>query len=324
MIHRHELRIDVSAAVPFDEAELAVTLVVPGGELVGPCPLALGFPGGGYSRGYWDIDWPGGYSQAAHHAERGWVFAAVDHLGVGDSSQPDPAALTFELLAAANDAATRSIGDGLRAGTLVEGLGPIDLSVVLGMGQSMGGCLSIVAQGRHATFDGLAVLGYSGIHTTLPSPTGGIEVDAVARGEIDPDALTRSSEQLQAIDAFSWAFHWEDVEPALLAADLGEGFPMRLGTPPPWGSASIPPAAVSMLTAGVVADEAAAITAPVFIGVGERDVCPDPWAEPTAYRGATDVSLLVVRAMAHMHNFASTRTRLWQRLHAWGEMLAAG
>ena len=34
----------------------------------------------------------------------------------------------------------------------------------------------------------------------------------------------------------------------------------------------------------VVAEEAAAVDVPVFIGVGERDVCPDPWAEPASYR----------------------------------------
>jgi hypothetical protein len=27
--------------------------------------------------------------------------------------------------------------------------------------------------------------------------------------------------------------------------------------------------------------------------------------------------------MAHMHNFAGTRERLWQRVHAWGDTVAA-
>jgi hypothetical protein len=27
--------------------------------------------------------------------------------------------------------------------------------------------------------------------------------------------------------------------------------------------------------------------------------------------------------MAHMHKFAGTRVDLWQRVHAWGEMVAA-
>jgi pimeloyl-ACP methyl ester carboxylesterase len=77
-----------------------------------------------------------------------------------------------------------------------------------------------------------------------------------------------------------------------------------------------------MLAPGVVAEEAAVVDVPVLIGVGERDVCPDPWAEPTSYRNARQVSLCVVPRMAHMHNFASSRQQLWTRIHRWGESLS--
>ncbi|MDT5364247.1 MAG: hypothetical protein QOC69_6009, partial [Mycobacterium sp.] len=43
--------------------------------------------------------------------------------------------------------------------------------------------------------------------------------------------------------------------------------------------------------------------------------------EPASYHGAQQVSLCVVERMAHMHNFASTREVLWDRLHRWGESL---
>lgn len=321
MTNRHEIRVDVSEAVPWPGSEVAVTLVVPDDDLAGPRTVAFGFPGDGYSRSYWDIDWPGGYSQAAFHAERGWLFVAVDHLGVGASSLPVPEALTFEVLAAANDAVVRAVVDRLRVGTLVDGLAPVDVDRTVGFGQSMGGCLSIVAQGTHRTFDAVAVLGYSAIHTVLPSPTGGVELVAAERGVTDAAAVEASTAAIGGVDVFLWAFHWEDVDPDLLAADLGEGYPVRMGTPPPWGSATLPPAAASMLGPAVVAKEAEAIDVPVFVGVGERDVCPDPWAEPSAYRSSTDVTLVVVPTMAHMHNFAGTRRRLWERLHAWAASL---
>jgi hypothetical protein len=254
-VRRFELRVDVSHAVPSPGSELAVTLVVPHGDLSGPRNLALAFPGGGYSRGYWDIRWPATecYSEAEYHAERGWLVAAIDHLGVGDSSLPDPSDLTFETLAAANAAASRAVVDGLRAGTLVDGLGPVEIARSIGMGQSMGGCLTIVAQAARSPFDAVAILGFSGIQTVLPSPEGGVEVEHIERGSTDEAALTRSSAQLSSSDVFSWAFHWDDVEPALLDADLGNGYPLRLGTQPPWGSATVPPSAVSMLSPGVVA-----------------------------------------------------------------------
>jgi hypothetical protein len=78
-----------------------------------------------------------------------------------------------------------------------------------------------------------------------------------------------------------------------------------------------------MLSPGVVAPEAASITVPVFVGVGERDVCPDPLGEPKAYSHATDVTVFICPRMSHMHNFASTRQMFWARLGAWGDGIAA-
>lgn len=46
-------------------------------------------------------------------------------------------------------------------------------------------------------------------------------------------------------------------------------------------------------------------------------------AEAAAYPASRDVSIFIVPTMAHMHNFASTRERLWQRLHDWSRMVAA-
>jgi hypothetical protein len=77
-----------------------------------------------------------------------------------------------------------------------------------------------------------------------------------------------------------------------------------------------------MLSPGVVAPEAAVVGAPVFIGVGERDVVPDPMSEPKAYLRAQDVTVFVCPRMSHMHNFANTRETLWSRLHGWAESIA--
>ena len=35
------------------------------------------------------------------------------------------------------------------------------------------------------------------------------------------------------------------------------------------------------------------IDVPVFIATGERDVVPDPWMEPKAFKSATDITLTV-------------------------------
>jgi N-acyl-D-aspartate/D-glutamate deacylase len=36
----------------------------------------------------------------------------------------------------------------------------------------MGGCMTIIQQGRHESYDGIAVLGYSAVHTTVGQADG--------------------------------------------------------------------------------------------------------------------------------------------------------
>jgi alpha-beta hydrolase superfamily lysophospholipase len=117
---------------------------------------------------------------------------------------------------------------------------------------------------------------------------------------------------------YRFCFHWPDEEPELMQADLASYRPytdvVRGDASTPWGSATLPACAVTMMTEGAVAKEAAAIDVPVLIACGERDVVPDPLAERAAYRGTHDVSLTVVPRMAHMHNFARTRALLWDAI----------
>ncbi len=119
----------------------------------------------------------------------------------------------------------------------------------------------------------------------------------------------------------TWGFHYDDEPPDMVADDMRD-YPTRNGRVPVWGSATMPPCATLMLNPGCVADEAAAIRVPVFVGVGERDVCPDPRAEPQAYAQSPDITVFVCPRMSHMHNFASTREQFWDRLHTWGEGVA--
>ena len=94
-------------------------------------------------------------------------------------------------------------------------------------------------------------------------------------------------------------------------------------TVPPFGSSTMPTCSLLGMTRGVVGEEAAAIRTPVLVAVGQRDVCPDPHAEPGAYRASRDVCLYIAPNMAHMHNFASTRELLWERTAAWAARVAS-
>jgi len=286
-MHVRELRIDVTAAAgastPLANAATAYLPEHP------PSLVVVAYPGGGYSRRYFDLPEPG-YSQAHHHVARGVALVACDHLGVGDSDLPaEP--VSWEGIAAA--------GHATALGAVAE-LGLEGVPAV-GIGQSYGGLLLTIQQAEHGTFGAVAVLGWSGLHTVLP------EAPPDYRGPYAP----------------FYGFHFDDVPAALVEADL-DGYPTRPpGKVPPWGASTMPggPAAVGHhpdpLGPGAVAHHAARIDVPIFIGNGERDVCPDPWREPVAYRASNDVTVFTVPRMAHMHNFASTRSLLWDRVLGW-------
>jgi pimeloyl-ACP methyl ester carboxylesterase len=312
-----DLRIDVSDAAGLGEQlETACTVYAPEpGHVADPAIVFFGFPGGGYGRGYYAIEHAGfdGYDQAAYHVARGAIFVSCDHIGVGDSSQPsDPAAVSYEHIAAANHATVSEVMARLRSGDLVRGVGHLEDAHAIGMGQSMGGCFLIVQQSNHATFEGIAILGFSAIQTVLPAPPGAeaVEGPQVARGE-----RVEALDTTLPTDALRYAFHLDDVPPELVESDM-TGYPLREHTPM-WGSATVPLCAVTMLSPGVVAEEAARVAVPVLVAVGERDVVPDPQAEAGAYSSSPEVTLYVLPKSAHMHNFAGTRRLLWDELDAW-------
>ncbi len=84
----------------------------------------------------------------------------------------------------------------------------------------------------------------------------------------------------------------------------------------------MPPAALNMNAAGVVAEEASWIECPVFLGFGERDVTRNPWEEPRWYWRAHDITLAVIPRMSHGLNSSANRVRMWERLHHWAEGVA--
>lgn len=321
-----ERRIDVTAAAGLGEKmEMAVSIYLPDPDLLPERPVAIfACPGGGYSRHYFTMRFDGheGYDEAAWHVARGTIHVSIDHLGVGESTIPDLSRIDFQTLAASHAACVRQIVDALKAGTLAEGFPAVPSIFTVGMGQSMGGGVTILTQGRFATFDAIAPCGVSAIHTALPQrdkaafDQGKARFDAVAAGTAKSHLETDHA----GVD-YLYAFHWEDVPADILEEDMKGGYPIR-ETSPVFGSLTIPHCAVRMMLPGAFAADAARIAVPVLVANGERDTCPNPHAEAAAYSGSPDVSIYIVPTMAHMHNFASTRSVLWQRLHGWARLVS--
>lgn len=312
MHNQVDLRIDLTGRTELKgNLSTAATVHYPTGALSDPAVVIFAWPGGGYGKGYFDIRIPGmtGYSQAEHHTREGCIVVACDHPGVGKSSELDRTASSYENVAAANAATMAEVLRLLREGKMAPNLPGVTDPVLIGMGQSYGGMLLIVQQGRQRSFDGVAILGYSGTQIRLPDPVAGATA---------PDGDTISLEGITARDKMRYAFFWEDVPQTIVAEDMKGSLPKRQPPLPMWASDRRPGGAHwSPHIPNVVAHWAAVIECPVFIGCGERDVCPDPWSEPAAYRRSSDITLSVTPRMAHMHNFAGTRKELWTRLSSW-------
>jgi pimeloyl-ACP methyl ester carboxylesterase len=345
-----ELTVDVTsdAAIGMPARTTATVHLPASGALSSPPVVCFAFPGGGYSRRYYTMDLLDGTStrtgQADWHAANGWIFVACDSLGFGDATAPAGNVLNYENIALGNKATVAAIMARLESGTLVDGYPPVIGATTLGIGQSMGGCLTIVLQGQHQVFDGIASLGFSGIHTVVPSRPGTAAAAwpwvlrhsnlasptilnqaalAAAAGPTPADQDSLAAAAGTGEHPFAWAFHW-DTEPAdIVSVDMAASAGTYDGPLPAWRSPSTPACGIYMVAPGTVATEAASITVPVLIAVGERDVVPNPWLEPSAFKSSTDITVFVCPRMAHMHNFADTRQELWARIHSWGTGVAA-
>ncbi|MEN2738384.1 alpha/beta hydrolase [Microbacterium sp. X-17] len=326
-----EVEVDVTDAVSIGEPlTMAATVVLP--DVIPEQPIVcFALPGGGYNRRYFTFDMPGssGSGQAGWHAARGWIFIGIDTLNTGDSTKPaEPGRLSYEKLAASNDHVVRELLGRLANGTLADGVDPVTDPRTIGFGHSLGGSLTVLTQGQLHPFDAIVVLGFSARHTMIWAPPGlatGRRV-YLPRGtnvaELTADVFQAAMPEM-AFDEKGWplcapGFHLDDVPADIVAMDMAN-YPTRNAPLPEWASATIPPAAMTMMSPGSIASEAASITTPVFVGVGELDTIMELDLEPAAYEMSDDVTLFRCRGAAHMHNFATTRETMWARVHGWAE-----
>jgi alpha-beta hydrolase superfamily lysophospholipase len=258
--------------------------------------VAFCIHGGGYDKRYFHVEVPGrdDYSQCRYFADRGVIAVTIDCLGTGESSRAERAEfVTSQRLASAHHLAAGQLVAGLKAGTLVPELPPLPHIALTGIGHSLGGSLTIVQQAAHRSFDRVAILGWSNL---------GLNLDPrVLKPVFDPSGTyAYSSPELRR------AFHMSDVPADVLDCPAEQ---------------EVSP--VSLTLAAEAADRdtirrtAGSIEAPVFVAFGESDTSLSPRAEGACYASADDVTFFLLAGSAHCHNFAGTRTVLWDRLLRW-------
>ncbi|MEX3953949.1 alpha/beta fold hydrolase [Paraburkholderia sp. EG287B] len=315
-LFRAELRLEVAEE---SKVSIAATIVAP--TNTSECStVVFAFPGGGYGRHYFDLRHPllEGETQAEWHARRGVAFIALDPYGGGDSTELDPSRCGIaSTVGAVHGVVTEAI-ERLSKGTLASGLGPVSVEKSIGIGHSLGGMQLIVQQAEYASFDAIAVLGFSAIQTVVPTPDGMIAPHSSSEDDSKSLEEAWSGPFVDELANLRYAYHWENVPRALVDEDMNVGFPVRrLSALPAWITRTFPPFAKICLQEGIVAREAANISVPVFLSAGERNVLRDLRQEPTAYRKSVDISLFEITECAHMHNFSPRREAAWRKLQTW-------
>ena len=319
---KRTLEVDVTAAMPesarrSEPVTIALDVVADPAKVTSESVVVLAIPGGTYHRRYWDLQPPrrSGYSQAEWMADRGVVFVASDYLGGGDSSRPaDGDFMTLEVAADAAHEVYHQVRDELGKGTLDDRLPPVTDATYVGVGQSLGGFITMIQQGKYADYAGVAILGASPIlianiphHRQLD----GVSPEEKRRMTMEDNARTSGLTELPMYhgaprNTFRGIFHVDDVPDDLVRYDEEACHTMISRV-----------TGVDGMTPGYAKPFAEAIESPVFLGWGDVDVSADPHREPSAYPRSRHVTLSVVEHMAHMHNFADTRQQLWEDLLAW-------
>jgi alpha-beta hydrolase superfamily lysophospholipase len=270
--------------------------------------------GGTYDKTYWHLEVAGypGYSFAEHLVSRGYVVIALDHLGVGGSTDPERSGpVDLDLLAHGDASAAGQVREQLTLGTLMESLEPLPGIPLIGVGHSMGACLTTMVQAIARPYAALVLLGY-GVDITNVHEQPATDQELDARVD-ETESIFRAATQTPAGAVFTIAprellhalFHAPNVPTDVILADdrAQSRVPVR--------------AASQVTTAGFVRRYAEVIDVPILLGLGDSDVAPDPRAEPRNYPSSRDISLMVIDGSAHCHNFSSARAALWDRIAAW-------
>lgn len=317
-------RIDVSDAVPIPgRYELAVDVVVPGegSAIASDFPSAIALvclPGGFLSRRYYDLEQAGdrSYSFAEAMAEQGFVVLAFDHLGIGESSKPDPIeggyALGVEVVARANQLALERALERLARGDPDQGIAATRCEATIGVGHSMGSALTVEQQAAARPHRALVLFSFTsrGVPAFLNEDQRRYANDpARTRRELGPLAKRSFGSPYPA--------RANDSE-----ADRRAAF--GVGTAPPAAEAMLHAASTDLLGLGGLlsmipggyAPAAGKIDVPVYILVGDHDL-HDARGLREELPSAPLVTIRTLEDCWHCHFVANTRAAIWREIPPW-------
>ena len=327
---RVELEVDVAAVTPWDgDAVMAVDVFLPRPVDNPPGVVLCCLAGGGVNRRYWDLDVEGDpeptHSFGRYLSDAGFVVVTVDHLSVGESSAAPPLELTVEVLAECEHAAMTAVLDGIREGTIDDRLPAMPAAVAIGVGHSMGAMLTVIQQARHATYAGIALLGFAnrGLPDFLPPDLAPFAGDQDALRAALPEILknrpfpaSRPREEPPAdgekpLRRNSPLFHGDRVPDRVVKAVRA------IEAPAP------PLAAMTSMVPGSIAREIETVSVPVLIANGDLDITGPIEEIAPRFTSSPAVQTLILPDTAHSHHAFPGRVVLWDGLAEWARNLAS-
>ncbi len=311
-----ELRLPVGSLgeplVPEAGLEVAATVFVPPHVPSNPRVLCC-LPGGGLSRRYWDLatDESIAFSFARTMCALGYVVATFDMIGAGDSSRPaDGFGITPDTIAEANAQATKEVLARLRAGLLNPAVAPMPGLRSIGVGHSLGAVSSIVQFARHPVHVALALLGFGG--AGFPSE---LNADELA---IAGDAAAIRANVVRLSKARYPQAYWRLVGNSRTREVYGSGGDKgAMAALRAAGTELLATAGLFSMIPGSIRAECESIDVPVFLGIGDRDICGPPHAVPACFPKSADVTLVVMPATGHTHFVFPSTPALFTRIATW-------
>lgn len=267
-------------------------------------------PGWPHDKRYWHClpsASDGTYSCAQYLCEHlRSIVVACDLIGTGESSRFESGwPLTLNVLADAQRQVTNQIRTRLCTGTLVPDFPRLPKIHLAAIGHGMGALVLHRVQAASSPYEGVAFLGW-----THSDPSSGSNSPEIMSSALRTEVQGYVALPLAARQALRAGFY-SDVPVGLIEIDDQQ--------------ASVLPAGMlsSLFTPGSAKADARAITTPVFLGYGERDVSPDHEEDAACYQNAASVQVFTLPGSGHCHNLAQGREALWKALSWWLQGLAA-
>lgn len=303
--------VDVTGHAPKGCRRVTADLFIP--TVVDPAgALWCCVPGGGMSRAYFDLDVPptaGEFSMARYAAAGGQVVLTIDPPGVGGSDSPDDGyALTPRALADTLDFVVGDLRRRLAEGEL-EGIPPTSGGLTVGVGHSAGALLVACQQGRHRSYDAVALLGFSG------SGLRPVLTEEEAAFIDRPEALVAALPDLVRARFGDPLPRWPNARSGTaMAGDVDEQVSAASDRA---SSRLLAMVGMTALIPGSTQPELDRIDVPTLVAAGDHDIVGDLAALVGQLPACHDLTLFTLVGSGHNHNVAGSRIVLWDRLLRW-------